>query len=111
MTQCSKSSQALHLPLPLLPTTTGAAAAMGAAANSHAYDSPEQVAAKLARRRPCVLAFLSPHCGLCSSLRPALDRVRACLGLCRCPRPLLLLPLAWTAALCSCSLRLPTTCR
>ena len=50
---------------------------MGAAMSSQAYDSPDQVAAKLARREPCVLAFLSPHCGLCSSLRPALDQVGA----------------------------------
>lgn len=50
---------------------------MGAAMSSQAYDSPDQLAAKLARREPCVLAFLSPHCGLCSSLRPALDQVGA----------------------------------
>lgn len=48
---------------------------MGAAVSSQAhYDSPAQVAAKLARREPCVLAFLSPQCGLCASLRPALDQ-------------------------------------
>lgn len=58
------------------PSPPHPALVMGAAVSSQAYDSPDQVAAKLARRQPCVLAFLSPQCGLCSSLRPALDQVR-----------------------------------
>lgn len=65
----------LSPPPPHRPPPPHPALVMGAAASSQAFDSPEQVAAKLARRQPCVLAFLSPQCGLCSSLRPALDQV------------------------------------
>ena len=40
------------------------------------YDSPASLAAKLApQRQHALVAFLAPHCGLCSALRPALNKV------------------------------------
>ena len=45
---------------------------------SREYDTTRTAAAKiLARDRPVLLAFLSPHCGLCNSLAPDLDQVRS----------------------------------
>lgn len=52
---------------------------MGAAQSSQAYHGPHAVAGKLAQASPTVLAFLSPSCGLCASLRPTLDTVRLAL--------------------------------
>ena len=43
--------------------------------SSTKYDSQPHLAAKLARQQHCLLAFLSPACGLCSSLQPALSKV------------------------------------
>lgn len=48
---------------------------MGAAASAQRYDGQQEFAAKLAAPKPCVIAFMSPYCGLCASLRPALDEV------------------------------------
>lgn len=39
------------------------------------FDSQAEVAAKLASKKPCLLAFMSPQCGLCASLRPSLREV------------------------------------
>lgn len=51
---------------------------MGAGFSSQAnYDGPRNLAAKLASQQPCIVAFMSPVCGLCSSLLPALDEVRS----------------------------------
>lgn len=70
--------------------------AMGAAGSRQAYDSPSAVAAKLAQPAPCLLAFMSPHCSLCASLRPKLEEVRGgqepapavAAAACRCGRAL-----------------------
>lgn len=42
------------------------------------YDTPASLVAKLLAqpRRHTLLAFLSPNCGLCAKLRPALSQVR-----------------------------------
>jgi hypothetical protein len=51
---------------------------MGAGFSSQAnYDGPRDLAAKMASQQPCIVAFMSPGCGLCSSLLPALEEVRS----------------------------------
>jgi hypothetical protein len=42
---------------------------------STAYDNQSALAAKLDSRRHCIVAFLSPSCGLCAALRPTLSKV------------------------------------
>lgn len=64
-----------------------ARSAMGASHSAQAYDGPQEVASKLGRRSPCLLAFMSPQCGLCASLRPALEQVGSAQGS-RRPPPL-----------------------
>lgn len=80
---------------------------MGASQSAQAYDGPQEVAGKLGRRTPCLLAFMSPQCGLCASLRPALEQVGRDQGLSRLA--------ASAAAALRCrqppvSLRLPALC-
>ena len=48
---------------------------MGASPSTLFYDNNKNVAAKLSSPQPCILAFLSPQCGLCRALRPALSEV------------------------------------
>lgn len=48
---------------------------MGGAPSRAAYDSPPTLSAKLGSEKHCLMAFLSPTCGLCASLRPKLSQV------------------------------------
>ncbi|KAI3438646.1 hypothetical protein D9Q98_001068 [Chlorella vulgaris] len=45
------------------------------AANSRTYDAQPELASKMAQQQSLIVAFMSPQCGLCASLRPALDQV------------------------------------
>lgn len=53
---------------------------MGAALSSQGYDGQSQLGAKLASKQPLLVAFMSPQCGLCASLRPALTEVTRQVG-------------------------------
>jgi thioredoxin-like negative regulator of GroEL len=50
------------------------------AANSRTYDAQPELAFKMAQQQSLIVAFMSPQCGLCASLRPALDQVRDASG-------------------------------
>lgn len=48
---------------------------MGNTSSSQLYDTQSDLAKKLAQKRPVLIAFLQPSCGLCKSLEPHLAQV------------------------------------
>ncbi|KAL4518379.1 hypothetical protein Ndes2526A_g01187 [Nannochloris sp. 'desiccata'] len=50
---------------------------MGNTSSSQSYDTQSNLAKKLAQKRPLLIAFLQPSCGLCKSLEPQLAQTEA----------------------------------